>query len=366
MICQVIGYHMINTGIRAHKNQLAREFIRSQLVLLKPGEALLPLRKLIQLSGLGRIMLESAITEAIASGMLEARSRSGYYRTDNMPINNEPFGIVITNRFGQLDAVGSFHIPSFTHKIVIALYEIGVAHGASMKVLRLDEKASIFDYIKKIEQEKLKRLFAVSPGSTDFLRCLLLPGVNLVSVSGTTIPEVFSVQPAGNEVIKKAMDYLFAHNHQLIAHIYCHASGCQYSGLPLLNEYYRRMAEKGYRVWSHFLAPYPDEKRLINSLEMMFKRKPTPTAIICPSVWLPTLYAFLSSRSLLIGRDISVVSTGQESEMLPRPALLTNIPEELAAKAWQMMNEQLQGASTPYSVRIGSRLIPGKSVVRLR
>ncbi len=356
---------MINTGIRAHKNQLAGEFIRSQLVLLEPGRPLPPLRKLIEISGLGRIMLENAIAGAIASGMLEARDRSGYYRTDNMPEGNEPFAIVVNNRLGQLDAVGSFQVPSFTHKVLTALYEMGVARGATMKVLRLPENASVIDYLKEIEKRRLKRIFVVSPGSADFLRCLRLPEIKLVSVTGSSIPEVFSVQPPGNEQIDKAMDYLFAHNHQRIGRIYCQIPGRPHSEMPLFNEYYRKMAEKGYRAWPHFHAPYPDAERLTNALKVMFDQKPAPTAIICPSVWLPTLYAFLSSRSLLVGRNISVVSIGQESEMLPRPTLFTNIPEALAEKAWQMMDEQLRGDCVPYTAHLSTNLVPGKSVVTL-
>ncbi len=356
---------MINTGIRAHKNQLAREFIRSQLVLLEPGEALPSLRCLVAASGLGRIMLENAIAEAIAAGMLEAKARVGCFRTVNIPGNEAPYGIVVNNRTGQLDAVGSLHVPSFTHKTVTALCEAGVARGASMRVLRLKEKASAFDYAREIQREKLTRVFIVSPGSADFLRCLLGLGIHLVSVSGTSCPEVPFVNPPREELMDQAMEYLFARNHQLIGHIFCDSQRHTHFDLPMLNEYYRKMAERGYRVWPHFLAAYPNEERLVGSLTKMFEQKPRPTAVICPSVWLPTLYAFLSSRSLLVGRNISVVATGQESEMLPRPTLFTNIPEALAEKAWQMMDEQLRGDCVPYTAHISTNLVPGKSVVTL-
>ena len=142
------------------------------------------------------------------------------------------------------------------------------------------------------------------------------------------------------------MDYLFSRGHRRIALLHEDREG--QSSLVHVRRtlcYYRRMAEAGLKVLPEYVADTGHGGiGLQRTLERMFRASPPPTAVICNELWLPQLYTFFAARNMVIGRDISVISDGEEKSRLePPPTLIRNSQEEIAALAWELMERLLAG-----------------------
>ena len=125
------------------------------------------------------------------------------------------------------------------------------------------------------------------------------------------------------------------------------------------------MAEHGFRVnpgWV-FYAPWewePFEK----AVEAMFSLKDTPEVVIIPGRRaLRFFYRFCGNRGIEIGRDIGVMANDDvDKELRPRVTVTTNDPAVIAADAWKLMEQCLEGKISTRTVQLHVR--QGASVRR--
>lgn len=332
---------MPKTNSRIQKQQFADEYVYLMAIRLAEGEKLPPVRELVKSNAFGQVMILKGIHRLVERGILVAKARQGYYRSS---LSNRRPGRKRVDVIACSEA-GYMKIDGFNIKLVQDLFDIGMKKQYSMYVHRIGFDESILAYRDLIQGNKITDAFLVSPGNEEIVK--FVRSLNVFAVPLTPCYHV-STGPAvidAPDMMEKQIDYLRAKGHSRIGLI--HEYREQFDSIQQLNRlkvYYQKMAENGIRIYPEYVAPSnAGGPELLASLEKMFDTPIPPSALICNDYWLPAVYSFFATHKKTVGKDICIVTDGESSRLLPRPVMVLNSPKTMAEKAWEIMEDLLEG-----------------------
>jgi DNA-binding LacI/PurR family transcriptional regulator len=132
---------------------------------------------------------------------------------------------------------------------------------------------------------------------------------------------------------------------------------------PHLFAYYKFMAERGVKVYDHWLLEYGNNSDMAEKFRAALRHTVRPDSVLVPACWLPTVYEVLRQEKLLIPWHISVLSIGHPPEDFqgePYPAVLADNPVKLADRAWKVMFSDL----TSYQEELAVEITNTSSIIR--
>ncbi len=356
---------MSNHGIRNHKQQQADELVNSKIIRLDADEALPSIRNLMKDSGLGRIVLQNSINEAIARGLLRPEPKRGYFRTDtgNNRHNKKTIDIIACSE------VNYFRVEGFHSKLIQYLFHAGTNSDYSMRIHTVKYSDQVTAYLDLIQAKEICNCFLISPENREIHKLCKHAGAQCVVITPHyDIQEGPAVIDAP-DIMDLHFNHLLKQGHRHIAYLY--GEGQIFSSVPYaarLANYYRHMAEAGLKVLQEWVKPgWNSDQQLRLDLGKMLNSRPRPTAIIVDDTFhLPEIYAYLAARKLIIGRDISIIADGESCPLRPAPTLVFNSPRPIAELAWELLMNLMAGK--PENRILAPKLFinPGASVASLK
>jgi len=329
-------------GLRKQKNAQAEQYIKKHVMLLAPGEALPPLRLLIQESGIGRNVLNTAIQKMVERRLLESRERSGIYRTEFLD-NSESvkiIDIVACSEIRYLATPGTF-FPDLVEKLSAE----ATRRGYSMRVHRVNFHDRVQAYEELIRAQSIQNAILISPHTDEIVKIFDDNRVNWVGIMPRYTPSRGPMIVDAPDMVDIQMKHLIALGHRRIAFVdETDPESPAITHIMRRESYYRLMAEHGFRVYPEWLIPSTaNEKNLFDELQRMMDGTEAPTAIITCDFILASVYRFAALRGLRIGRDISIIAFDglENSNLHPAPTSVINSREQIAGKAWNMFEKVL-------------------------
>lgn len=172
------------------------------------------------------------------------------------------------------------------------------------------------------------------------------------------------------EMIAIQMTYLFNHGYRRIGYLHCGGKDVYRYPVQMqrLMDYYRMMAERGFKVNPDWVFRYSEDCGDIDiGLTQITSADPPPEALIVPggSV-LEQVYSFCLKHNIRIGKDIGVFACDElHRELVPETTLVCNDPEEIAENCWQMFlalerGETVESRQTQLLILTGGSL-PSKA-----
>ena len=316
-------------SIRRLKHDRVRSYLRGKLLLLPDGAPLPGLRAMMAECGAGRRVLEKAIAEAEADGLLRRKARSGFFRAESFSGERPDLLICAGDAAEQLSPVGSGNTPSFFSRIILSLQDMARRAGMTSRLI------TRFDELPRLPVP----LFCVGITDPGELRRAESEFPRTVAISGR--PGKLWVKPPYEEATRAGLEYLASLGHKAVGYTYYRHPDPGARDRHLF-EYYRFMAEHGFKAEPTFVVAYPDEKNMESGIEKMFNSPRPPTAFFAQTVWLPTVYRVLKELKLNIPWQVSVLGLGDTEfveRLHPFPAFVNESSKLMAEKAWELMFE---------------------------
>lgn len=314
--------------IRVHqlKSDRARSYLRGKLLMLPEGGSLPGLRTMCAESGVGRKILEQAIIDAEKDGLLFRKARSGFYRTAASS-GKADLIIYADNSNGQLQSVGCTQIPSSSGRIILHLQDLARKQGLTSRLV------TSFQELPELPVP----LFCVSLSDPGLLALAEARAGRVVTISGQ--PGKLWVKAPYELATRAGLEHLAALGHKAVGYTYFRHTDPAVRDRHLF-EYYRFMAEYGFKVEPSYTIPYPGEAEIAEGLRVMFSSPRPPTALFAQSVWLPTCYRVLKELRINIPWQVSVLGLGDMEfieRLHPFPAFVNESAGLMAEKAWELM-----------------------------
>ena len=328
-------------GKIAQKRQKADAYLKSKIAELNAGEALPPIRQMMQESGLGRNILENRIAELEALKVLEIRERSGIYLSS---CSNEPderiVDIVACSEIGYLNETQS---ATYIRELVNELLRRSALHGYASRLWRVSYYAPLSEYHELIRKHNLRNAMLIMPHSNEIPRLFQSENVRCTVVMPRYYPGGGPAVIDAPDMVQRQMQYLYDHGHRKIGIIHTVDLGFL-SLTDLLRE----------------SVLFPRLDRMLNSSE-------PPTALVVFEWFLGQVYDYCRERGIAIGRDLSIISSdGVEMDKFsPKPTTVVNPVGKTADLAWRLLLESIdepRGAAIDY---IDLEVREGDSVARL-
>ena len=323
--------------IRSKKHAAARDWLRNYLMNQTPGSRLPGIREMTVLSGVGRSILEKALLDAERDYLLVRRERSGFYRS-YPPSDKVDVVIAVDNTNGQLEPVGSCRVPSYAARVAMQLLNLASERGLKSHftgdLANLPPDVPVF-LLMPTASEEVKRIESQA-------RTVVISGCG----------GKLWVKPLHSGNTAAGLEYLYNLGHRKIGFFY-HTPEKILS--THLFAYYKFMAERGVKVYDHWLFEYENDSDMAEKFRTALRHEIRPDSILVPACWLPTVYEVLRQEKLLIPWHISVLSVGQPPEDFcgePYPAVLADNPISLAEQAWKVMFSAAAELQTELSVEI--------------
>jgi DNA-binding LacI/PurR family transcriptional regulator len=294
-------------GIRDTKRRRVSGVIRQQIMALRSGEALPPLRTMMLQTGCGRVVTERAISELENDGWLERRARQGIFRTDKLDnsVNSTIIDIIACSEIGYLRP-GEF-LADLAQKLLHKFTQC----GCSGRTHRVKLNEPVEDYAELIEKYKIHNAILIKPHNDVIIKIFDNACVRRVVLFPNAQPLNGAVLEDSPETVPMQMEHLFALGHRRIGFISADAHEEEIHP-PIFQRrreaYYRMMAERGCRVRPEWVINLSyDEKELCRRLDGMFNISEPPTAIAVPDVMMGAVYQYFNRRNMRIGKDISII-----------------------------------------------------------
>ena len=358
-------------GLREEKRRKAEQYVLGLFRSLNHGEALPPIRTMVEESGLGRSLLENAIGNLVARHLLETRERSGIYRTTlDLDTNREP---AATERIVDIVACSEIDYlrdpKSFASQLVNHLIVKGTEYNYAMRLHRVSYYAAISAYTQLIEEKQLKQAFLLLPSTEEIAKEFNSCDVHNVVVLPRYRPSKGPAVIDPPNLIELQLDYLFSQGHRQIAYIHAVDLGFPYLIALLWREsYYRTMAEHALPVYPEWAVHYSwEDEVLFRRLDTLFHSSRVPTAIITHSFCLPALYRYCMKHGLRIGEDISVIASEEigTENLYPQPTCADNDVKAIAEMSWQFLLQKHRKQDFCLINYIDLKIHEGQSVRRL-
>ena len=322
------GYisYMEKISVHQLKIQRAQNYLRHRLLLLPAGGALPGTRTMCAQSGVGRKIMEQALLEAENEGLLLRKNRSGFYK-ESAPKAQTDVLIYVNNSLNQLAPVGSAGTPSQIARSVLALQSMARAKNLNCGFY------TNFDEMPKVPLP----LFALSVTDREILTRAEKLYPRTVTISG--LPGKLACIPPVELATRAGLEHLASLGHRAVGYLYFRRPDPGFRDRHLF-EYYRFMAEQGFKVEPCYVVPYPDENSVVSGIRRMFECSRPPTAIFAQTVWLPTVYRVLKELKLNIPWQVSLLGLGETDfveRLHPFPAIVNESARLIAEKAWELM-----------------------------
>ncbi len=349
-------------GIRDTKRRRVSGVIRQQIMALRSGEALPPLRTMMQQTGCGRVVTERAISELENDGWLERRARQGIFRTDKMDnsVNSTIIDIIACSEIGYLRP-GEF-LADLAQKLLNKFTQC----GCSGRTHRVKLNEPVERYAELIEKYKIHNAILIKPHNDVIVKIFDNACVRRVVLFPNAHPITGAILEDSPEMVPMQMEHLFALEHRRIGFISADVPEEEIHP-PIFQRrreaYYRMMAEHGCRVRPEWVISLSyDEKELCRRLDGMFISEP-PTAIAVPDVMMAAVYQYLNRRKLRVGADISIIGFENYGidKLRPEPTTIVNSTEIMAEETWLLLHRVMSGESVEQTVYVPLSLHPGQS-----
>jgi DNA-binding LacI/PurR family transcriptional regulator len=350
-------------GIRDTKRRRVSGVIRQQIMALRSGEALPPLRTMMLQTGCGRVVTERAISELENDGWLERRARQGIFRTDKLDnsVNSTIIDIIACSEIGYLRP-GEF-LADLAQKLLHKFTQC----GCSGRTHRVKLNEPVEDYAELIEKYKIHNAILIKPHNDVIIKIFDNACVRRVVLFPNAQPLNGAVLEDSPETVPMQMEHLFAIGHRRIAYISADAHEEEIHP-PIFQRrreaYYRMMAERGCRVRPEWVINLSyDEKELCRRLDGMFNISEPPTAIAVPDVMMGAVYQYFNRRNMRIGKDISIIGFENYGidKLRPEPTTIVNSTESMAEETWQLLHRVMSGESVEQTVYVPLSLHLGQS-----
>lgn len=331
------------------KNHLkARRYLVKQVRQLAVGEPLPSIRSMVSESGIGRRILETALDTMLTQGYLETRKRSGIYKTSEIPrkYNRIAVDIICCSEAGYMDSPNNF-FAALSDKLCFAATQ----NDYFIRMHQVKESAPLSSYEKLIMDKDIHFAFLLAPHTQEIEKVFAAYHVDTITVLPRYQDPYGCAIIDSPDMVDIQMAHLFDLGHKDIAFIGEfqpeHASLIH---LSRTMNYYRIMAENGYKVYPQWVIHNNYDNRELNEkISIMFSTDPKPTAIICCDMALPVLYHFLVHKKLRIGKDVSVISCDDldHLRLFPEPTTVVNSRTAIAEMAWKMFEEIMSNREIP-------------------
>ena len=334
-----IFFTMAQISVHQLKSERARSYLRSRLLLLPGGAALPGTRTMMAECGVGRKMLEQAILEAEADGLLVRRSRSAFRRAEPCAGERVDLLIYANNSEGQLRPVGTAGIPGAIPRTILRLQDLAREHGMTSRLYTSFREIPVLPV----------PLFCLGVTDPETLRKADAEWPRTVTISGRQ--GKLWVKPPYEDATRAGLEHLADLGHKAVGYLYFRHPDPRMRDRHLF-EYYRFMAEHGFKVEPCYTVPYPDDAVVASGIREMFACARPPTAVFAQTVWLPTVYRVLKELKLNIPWQVSVLGLGDTEfveRLHPFPAFVNESSKLMAEKAWELMfgSAVTEGVVTP-------------------
>ena len=320
---------MAQISVHQLKSERARSYLRSRLLLLPGGAALPGTRTMMAECGVGRKIMEQALLEAESDGLLVRRSRSAFRRAEPCTGERPDLLIYADDTEGQLEPVGTTGIPGVLTRTILHLQDLARKHGMTSRLYTSFREVPVLPV----------PLFCMAVMDPEILRKADADWPRTVTISG--LQGKLWVKPPYEDATRAGLEHLADLGHRAVGYLYFRHADPGVRDRHLF-EYYRFMAEHGFKVEPCYTVPYPDEAAVESGIRRMFDSPRPPTAVFAQTVWLPTVYRVLKELQLNIPWQVSVLGLGETAfaeRLHPFPAFVNESAALMAEKAWELMFE---------------------------
>ena len=259
------------------------------------------------------------------------------------------------------------NIEAYQNHLIQHLFQLGSEQNFNMWVHSVSYDAPISTYADLVNEKEICNCFLISPENREIAKSVRNLGVNSVVIAPGYDLRIGPAVVDAPQLVDMQLDYLITHGHKRIAFLYC--DGEIYASHPHATRretFYRRMACEGFRINPGWVLPvWEPERQLHCDLDRMLDAPDRPTAIICHEFYLPLIYATLAEKHLVIGRDIAIMSDGEESRLRPQPTMVHNSSSDMANLAWELMNNLMLGQPEDRILAPELRIREGRSGQRI-
>ena len=263
------------------------------------------------------------------------------------------FLIYADNSLGQLKPVGSADIPGIMSRTILRLQDMAREKGMKWGFY------TSFDQLPK-RPLPLFIFFSRNPELQNSAESFY---PRTVTVSG--LPGKLWVSPPYELATRTGLEHLAALGHRAVGYLYFRHPDPHMRDRHLF-EYYKFMAEHGFKVEPCYTVPYPDEASVASGIRKMFACSRPPTAIFAQTVWLPTVYRVLKELKLNIPWQVSVLGLGDTEfveRLHPFPSFVNESSSLIAREAWELMFNSTENSAV---VTPPLKIIEGASLRRYR
>lgn len=341
-------------GIRSKKIRRATEYLKDLLYQHPYGVRLPGIRALMKKTGCGRIIVCHALQKLEEEDLIRIDPRRGIFR--NKPGSSDK-EIRLLN-WQLIDTEGK---NLFFRHLYDKLFELAAASG---------RKLSFENAIGRQPEELTEELTA-----SGITRCIIGSALNpdfalslkkRMKVCMELLPQHTSRVTAelrdSPDMTVHQLNYLFNLGYRRIA--YMHFGGKDMSRYPIhisrLLDYYRLMAVRGYQVNPDWVFNIDDDcGNIEQGITRVLNSNPKPEALIVPSEIFSRLHSYCRELNIRIGKDVAVFACEDVLEQqFPNVTVITNNPEEIAEKFWEMFlaeesGKEMGSRSTELLIRIG-------------
>ena len=335
---------MLTSQTRQAMKLRKRKLLEQQIHFLRPGDALPPVRTLMQTCSVSRARLDSILGELEDEGLVVRRPRLGIFKA--VSANESNIAPVV-----ELVACGIseklLQHRSFVTELIEAFATETTDRHQSMRFhqISMDDPVSRYNALAGRSDVRACVLFASN--SNEYIKILdwhHVPCVLLFPHVATSDSRSIIDSP---HMVEFQLQHLWELGHERIAYMdLISLDRPDWTHLTRRESFYRLMAERGLRVYPHWVASGLDAKGAMSAFNTFFSREPHPTAAIIGDVQLPGSYRFLELRGLRVGKDFSIISTDDlaiASAMHPPTTSILNSRRIAVKMALELLDQILDG-----------------------
>lgn len=338
------------------RHRLARQRLTELVDMTPPGKRLPGIRRLSEVAGAKRVVIERELQALAGSGRIRIEPRRGIFKTEQ----KDPAAVWLLHEGENLlRATGGFDFELFDELQKLAAqsgHRLACAQSTAEQLLQWPEffRRHHIDsvFLHGFSHEWFRQIVAnLCPHVVE-----LLP--RHTPAQGFAIadsPDMSAIQ----------LDYLFRLNYRAVGYIHNAEQPREYTIVQheRLNAFYRIMAEHGLRVQPEWVfSGYCTQDIFAARLNKMLNTG--VEAVIVAGTFLRKLYQILRANNCEPGRDLGVFCCDDiAASSDPRPATITNSPREIASAAWNLMEAAWRG-DPPRIAYTRLRIITGNSLRR--
>ena len=335
---------IVNESRQASKIRI-RKSLERQVLLLRPGDSLPPIRTLMKMYDVSKTRLESILDEFYVKGMIERKPRKGIFRIDSgTSVNFIPYiELVACGISSDILQQGTF-----TAELIAAFAsETSIRHqGMRLHQIWMNDPVSKYEDLASRSDVRACVFFDLqSRELPSIFDSHNVAWVSLYSQANHSDPRCILDSP---KMVELQLEHLHQLGHTRIAYLDpVHPDAPLWVHLSRRESFYRFVAQRGARVEPNWVVfGGHDEKSVFSALNQIFSREPYPTALIADDTQLTAIYRFIEGRGLRIGQDFSVIGTDDlafTSKLHPAATSIRNSRPLAVKMALETLDRVIQG-----------------------